>query len=400
MKSQKKVLLIIETTTGFGREIFRGITSYVREKTHWSINIENRGATDPLPVWLADWKGDGIISRSSSASVCQMLRKIGCPLVELYGDNKTIRSEVYCDRHEVARLAARHFVENGFKNIAFYSFGHSWWIRERQYAFAQFLAEHHLDLLLPPDLESNGTTKKSGDRDISPVWDIHSERNLSRWLRSLPKPVGIFAGFDPAAIRIINTCQTLDIRIPEEVAVLGAGNDTFLCEALTPSLSSIDLNPYGIGYHAASLLAERMDKRRRSTTTVPIVLQPFGLVARNSTDILLGKNEDIVRAVGYIRENATRGIKVTDIQNELSISPKTLQRGVKELLGRTPEQEIIRVRIDLARRLLRGSQLSLPEIAARCGFASTKYFINAFRKTCGETPKQYRSGAAQTSPGM
>lgn len=395
MKSQKKVLLILETTTGFGREIFRGITSFVREKTHWSINIENRGVTDPAPVWLTDWKGDGIISRSSSRSVCQILRKIGCPIVDLYGDNKTNHAEVFCDRQEVAQLAGRHFIENGFKNIAFYSFGNSWWIRKRQEAFAQFLAKFRIQLLLPPGSKSRAKNKLSNEYDIAPAWDIHNENLLSRWLRSLPKPVGIFAGFDSAAIRIINTCQMLGIRIPEEVAVLGAGNDELLCEALAPSLSSIDLNPYRIGYSAAQLLARRMDKRRRTAVTVPIVLQPFGLVARNSTDVLLGKNDDIVLAVRYIRENATRGIKVTDVQNELNLSPKTLQRGVKELLGRTPEREIIRVKIELAQRLLLRSRLTTSEIAQRCGFASMKYFVNAFRKAKGQTPDQYRNSAIE-----
>ena len=60
------------------------------------------------------------------------------------------------------------------------------------------------------------------------------------------------------------------------------------------------------------------------------------------------------------------------------------------VLGRSPNEEINRVRIEHVCRFLRDSDLSLDQIAARTGFATSQYMLEVFRKTTGVTPGNYR----------
>lgn len=399
MKRKKQVLLIIESSTGFGRGIFRGITKYVRETNHWRINIENRGFDDPLPDWLADWPGDGIISRSGNGATLRFLRTLGRPVVELHGDRLTV-PEVSCDQNAIARLAADHLLESGLKHIAFYSYGRAWWLEQRRAAFVAYLAERGIKPIGPPeDFEPN--------ESANPVWRVDDERRLAAWLKKLPRPVGVFTGWDPTAIRVVNACGRLGLAVPEEVAVLGAGNDVHLCEAMTPTLSSVDLDPMRIGYEAARRLDEKMAcslnaSEESNEISRPIFLSPAGLTARESTDVIRSENADIAQAIRMIRDNALSGLKVSDVVERLNISAKTLQRGVRALLGRTPEQELIRLRMAAATEMLKDSRISVAEIALRCGFSSTKYFVNAFRRQYRTTPNGFRretaTGRADRNP--
>lgn len=436
MNRKKRVLLIIESSTGFGRGIFRGVTGYVRQTNRWQINIENRGFDDPLPVWLADWPGDGVISRSGNIETLRFLETLRLPLVELHGDGRTVFPEVSSDQSEIARVAADHLLGLGLEKIAFYSYGDAWWLDQRRRAFVAHLHGLGVEVLEPPQELSDGLSDDLSDDRIdglsngppsespihspnlykkspregkkisektaaNPLWRSCEEPRLLAWLKKLPKPVGIFTGFDPAAIRVINACDRLGLAVPEKVAVLGAGNDVHLCEAITPTLSSVDLDPFRIGYEAAKRLDEKMARRSERSTRrrsavestsepMPILLPVGSLAARESTDVIQTDDEDIAQAIRYLRQNALLGIKVADVVERLNLSAKTLQRGVRKTLGRTAEQELIRIRMETAVKLLKDARRSIAEVASQSGFSSTKYFVNAFRHYYKSTPNAYR----------
>jgi LacI family transcriptional regulator len=67
-----------------------------------------------------------------------------------------------------------------------------------------------------------------------------------------------------------------------------------------------------------------------------------------------------------------------------------LERRFATLLGRTPKQEIQRVRIGMAKRLLSQTMLLIPEVAVACGFSDTKMLGTAFSREVGMTPSDYR----------
>ncbi len=74
---KRHVALIIETSSGYGRDLMSGIVKYMRMHVEWSIFVEQRDLRLQPPFWLNKWQGDGIISRSTTPSSLQQLQRTG-----------------------------------------------------------------------------------------------------------------------------------------------------------------------------------------------------------------------------------------------------------------------------------------------------------------------------------
>ena len=73
------------------------------------------------------------------------------------------------------------------------------------------------------------------------------------------------------------------------------------------------------------------------------------------------------------------------------MSRTLLERKFKNALGITPHNHIQKIRLQKAKTLLSNTQLSVKEIAERCGFAHVEYLSVAFKREIGQTPTEYRS---------
>lgn len=382
MPSKKRVLLIIESSTSYGRGIVRGIAAYVQEHNEWWIDIENRGIMEPPPPILKDWDGDGVICRLyNHPTITNQLAQLKCPVVDLLSQNPVLTAMVRADDQIIAEMALEHFLENQLKHFGYYAFGRCYWAEDRGKQFRETLKKKGLVCEVCP-VPSRETPS------VDPVWKKSYDTILCRWLEKLPRPIGILAANDSHAIRLASACRKLDIAVPEEIAILGVNDDQHLCQALTPTLSSIDLGSERIGYEAARILDCRM--RGKLLPKQAIFVPPVRVIARQSTDMCAIENEEVVSALRFIREFATQGIGVRDVLEALNISSRTLERGFKEHLGYTPEKEIARVRMKHALNLLRESRLSHEEIARLSGYGSLRYFLEVFKAAHGETPTQFR----------
>jgi len=378
---KKNVLLLIETSRAFGRGLLQGISRHALEHDDWIVHVEDRGLRDASPPWLKAWKGDGIISRTSSLALAKTLRNKSVPMVELLGNGARISPEVRNDENIVAKLAVEHFAQAGFTDFAFFAIGNAWWSQLRQEAFRRTVVEYHGQAHIFP-------FAGIGERAFYPAWEPRYDSAMQRWLRRLPKPIAVWAVSDALAIRLVECCRRLDIAVPEEIAILGTTNDTLLCNTLTPPLSSIDLDSFKIGYISAERLALKMNG---TVLTEPTVLvPPLGIVARRSTDIVACHDRRIATAVRFIRTNATSKINVDDVAQFVDMPRRTLLRHFQSALGYTIEKEIVKARMDRARRLLVETDFALSSIAIKVGYATTDYFVQAFRREVGLTPHQYR----------
>jgi len=63
----------------------------------------------------------------------------------------------------------------------------------------------------------------------------------------------------------------------------------------------------------------------------------------------------------------------------------------KKLLGRTPHEEILRVKLNRVKQLLTDTDLPLEEIAERAGFPHVEYLSVAFRREVGTSPSAFRA---------
>src|SRR3569833_2040175 len=110
-----RVALVIETSTSFGRRLLCGIGAHIRENSPWSVFFGERGVFDPVPEWFKDWRGDGIITRTASPEIREVIEANRIPAVDL---NEQLAGlgvpMVTIDHAAVAREAARHLLERGF----------------------------------------------------------------------------------------------------------------------------------------------------------------------------------------------------------------------------------------------------------------------------------------------
>jgi LacI family transcriptional regulator len=173
----------------------------------------------------------------------------------------------------------------------------------------------------------------------------------------LPKPIGLFASYDIRGQRILDACRNVGLAVPDEVAVLGVDNEALLCELASPRLSSVASDPHRTGYEAAALLGRMMNGEGLGELEVRI--PPMGGCRRESSNVLATGDPEVVRAVRFIRKHPCESIQVKDVLRTIPLSRKALEVRFKNLLHHTIHDEIIRVRVDRVRQLLRSTDLTL-----------------------------------------
>ena len=403
MKKQfRQILVLSETSRAFGRDVLRGIQSFVQKQSQtdgaveWRVNFEDRGLTDSLPVDFDSWKGDGIISRSVTLDMYKKLLKKRKPIVELFGDQISLYPEVCTDEQVSAEMVVEHFHSRGLKHLGFYAYGTPWWITVRRDYMSALARELNMSCSVCPDCLGKIQAEWN-----YPRWKEGYRESMAQWLLSLPKPVGIWCPADIQALKLIQVCQELNLSVPYQVAILGTGNDSLLCNITTPSLSSLDINGVEVGFEAAKLLEKRIQEFQKTGKTSfsitkikkidPIQIKPTGIITRMSTDMIAIDNADCARALQLIREHYHKDVSAKWIAAETGVSRSTLDRLFRSLIGHSVEKEIYRLRIALAEKLLRETDFSVNEIAAKTGFDRVEYFVRSFKKIYGDPPQKFRN---------
>ena len=131
-----KVALLIETSNRYGRDLLYGVRDWNREAERWAIRFTEQGRLAPLPSWLKDWKGDGIIARVDSPPIAAAVRRTGLPVVDVSAERFASEfPRVSVDNAAVARLAAEHLLGKGFRHFAFFGDPQFLWARQRGVEF-------------------------------------------------------------------------------------------------------------------------------------------------------------------------------------------------------------------------------------------------------------------------
>lgn len=376
--SPRKVALLIETSNAYARGLLQGIITYLQEHGPWSVYLPELRRGDPPPNWLGRWDGDGVIARIENAEIARVLSKLKVPIVDVSVARPLPKLPCFeIDEAAVGRLAARHFMERGFKNFAYCGNPRFVWSDLRGNNFMRVVSEEGY-----PVFACQSPSGEVGDDEA----DIE---RIAQWVAALPKPVGILACYDFRGRQVLDACRLRGIPVPDEVAVLGVDNDELLCNLCHPPMSSIIPNVQQTGYRAAELLDKLMAGQKISPEI--LYIEPIGIATRQSTDTLAIEDANLVRAIRYIREHACEGISVKDVLRAVPQSRRVLESRFKKQLGRTPHEEILRVQLDRARLLLTETELSMAQIAERSGFKHVEYFSAVFKREVGSPPSRYRS---------
>jgi LacI family transcriptional regulator len=373
----KKVALLIETSNAYARGLLHGIVSYLREHRPWSIYLAEHSRGDQPPAWLDRWDGHGVIARIENDAIARAVRRLKLPAVDVSAARRIPALPwVETDDAAIARAAAEHFLDRGFRHFAFCGDDRFNWSKWRQEHFARFLHEagHPCVLYRPRD----GRAADS---------EAEVER-IATWVAGLPRPVGLMACYDFRGRQVLDACRRRGIPVPDAVAVLGVDNDELLCDLSDPPLSSVILNPHRTGYEAAALLDRMM--AGKAVKPEARLIGPLGVATRQSTDVLAVEDRDVAAAVRYIREHACEGITVKDVLKAEPQSRRRLEARFRRAIGRTPHDEILRVRLNKVRLLLTESDLPLERIADLAGFSHVEYLSVVFRREAGMPPSRFR----------
>lgn len=376
----RRVALLIETSRSYGRDLLRGVKRYAIEHGPWSLFAEIRDLESPPPLWLKRWNGDGILVRSGSETIASAVKRVGVPAIEL---RSTRRSGgfpfVGVDNEVVGKMVAEHFVERGFRHFAVYGLDTEQFFVTRRESFISALQAHGF---------SCTEFRQAGKSERPSQWE-QQQAKLARWLTSLTKPTGVLACTDQLGCWLLDACARAEIRVPDDVAVVGVENDESLTSLSSPLLSSVQLAGERSGYEAAAQLDVLMNGRmlKSNRTFIP----PIAVITRQSSDIIAVEDPLLAMALRVIRAQAANGLSIDELLKQVPISRSSLERNCRKVLGRTPNEEINHCRIARVCELLRDTELSLDVIADRTGFQSAQYLICVFKKLRGLTPGQYRS---------
>jgi LacI family transcriptional regulator len=378
MAERPRVALDIETSLVYGRQILNGISHYLRASRPWSIYLEQHALATDLPGFLRRWEGEGIITRQVTADSVKLLRRRRLTAIDL-GDLKPHLGilRIGSAHAGIGRMAAEHLLERGFENFACCGFFGEHWSERRRDGFTAEIGHHRFEC-------SVYESPRAGLQ----VWKRDQTRMLE-WIKSLKKPVGVFATNDLRGQHVLDACGRLDLAVPEQVAVIGCDNDEVVCNLCNPPLSSIMPNPERIGYEAASWLDRMMQGEEPPVLDVEI--PPQGIAVRQSSDVFAVSDEVVAAALRFIRERACYGGTVQDLVDHLSVSRSWLERNFRKLLNRSPQAEIRNVQVKRCKELLRSTTLSLEKIARLAGFEHPEYMSVVFKRETGTTPGQYRS---------
>lgn len=382
----RQVAVLVETEDSWGCSVIRGIADYSQDHGHWNLLIDPRDH-EQRPLLPDQWEGDGIIARIGSRTQLDQIRSRKEPKinVDTVFDGLDGIYDVITDDEQRAEIALAHLRDRGFEEFAYFAPPSVKYSNKRGQAFIEAVTKAGYRC----------REYRPGYRVGRKIGWEEQQRRVGRWLKSLPTRTAVFTVDAHRGRQLAEICYWSGIRVPDHVAILAGDTDDLMCNVSTPPLSSLALAGRRIGYEAAALLDRLMHGERPEEKTYKVA--PQGVISRHSTDILSIDDESVVRALRFIQAHAFQDIVVKDILNEVPISRRSLEIQFQHYLGRSPAEEIRRVRLEKGKELLARSDFSIGEIAVACGFANTTRFGVAFRKRYGQTPLAYRKQVARTN---
>lgn len=376
-----KILLLTDFSSGYSRNLLKGIVRYSKEVGNWSFQrmplyYRMLYGENGVVEWAKKWQADAIIAQLSDVNI-ELLNDLNIPIiVQNYRDRNKAVSNLTGDYFNTGVMAAKFFLNRGYRNFAFYGFKGAIWSRERADGYSHEIEKQGYKLAI---LENDNKDREE--------WS-YNHTVLGNWLQSLPKPVALFACDDHFALQISETCNVYNINVPDDIAILGVDNDDLLCNISDPPLSSIDLDVENGGYNAGKLLHQLITKE--ITEPFNIVVNPLIIERRKSTEKYAVSDKNIRTILNYIEKNYANHLSVEELVKQVPLSRRVLEKKFKEETGESLYQYIQNYRIDQFTRLLITTDYSLFEAALQSGFENYKNVSRVFRKYKSLSPAEYR----------
>jgi LacI family transcriptional regulator len=371
-EKRRRVGLMCKYPGGLEDGVIRGVVDYAQHHTEWEFVADGHMPFKPFEQIDLE-EVDGVIGFFIEREWADAVVDAGVCAVdtsEHFADLPVPR--VTTDDVEVGRMGAAHLLETGATHFAFVTTQQYRFCMNRLAGFEQVMqgANRRFEVLtIPPDR-----------------WPTRADWIADR-LADVTPPIGIMGHSDYIVTDVVNGAIRHGLQVPEDVAVIGVEKDPWASTVAEVSLSSIELDTHRIGYEAAKLLEGLMDGQ---LPPPPRYIPPVGVVPAASTDITFNQDPVISRALQFIRDRFAEPINVEDVLDEVGVSRPTLLKRMKRATGMSTSEAIAHARIEEGKRLLMHTDLTIEQIAFRCGFRRQPRFNEVFKRVTDMTPGQYR----------
>ncbi|HMJ54038.1 MAG TPA: substrate-binding domain-containing protein [Polyangiaceae bacterium] len=370
----RRVLVVLNTDAAWSRGILRGFMAAAHEHDWMLLHYNPSSSLN----WIAGEWAPAAAVVGPELSLEALAELAPAALVSVTVDRTAHGVASVClDEEAIAAAALQHLLAAGLRRVSTFRYDESPFAVARESAFIERARAAGAKVVAGWGSDENVPPQRHEDRAA-----------MVAWLRSLPKPCGIFTCTDGWGRAVARYARAARLRVPEDLALVGADNDVLECELISPPLSSVIIPWREVGKNAAKLvhlaLSGRAIEGKRS------VVSPVGVMARRSSDVLAVDDAVVAKAVRWIRANADRRLTVTMVAGAVGGGRQRLERRFRAVLDRTIQEEIRRTHLEAATRLLTTTRAGLPDIAKRSGFTNAALLNAAFRRELGTTPGAYR----------
>ena len=266
-------LLLPDFTHPFFAEIAKAVAETVRPHGYHVIISyfdENPELEKSEAESLLARQVDGLIlaSAHSAAGAFDHIQKRNTPFILIDRPVAGVQAGfVGVDNHAIGLLATNHLIQRGCRRIAHLRGPNIGIAKGRMEGYRRALTKHRITI-------PAGYIVDAGYQGAS------GHEAMRKLLSASPIPDGVFCYNDPVAIGAMRAIAEAGLRVPEDIAVAGAGNVHY-SDFLAVPLTTVDQGTFEIGKRAANLLLEAIASKRRLRPQ-KILIEPR-LVIREST---------------------------------------------------------------------------------------------------------------------
>ena len=377
-----KVLVVTHTESLCSQRVLTGITDGIAEAGSVEVRILKSSAaftTENVRRALKGGVNGIIVSHPYNGEPSDLLFKSGLPIVTVHPLDAVLARHspnlyaVMSDAEAIGLRATQFFMsQRRFCSYAYVGArgAPDWSVRRGQAYVRALLAQGE-------DCRCYESHKLAFDR-----------RQLADFIRSLRRPAAVFAANDERAIEILDVCRHLDIKIPEEISLLGVDNDSFLCDCCEPSLSSVTPDFEREGFTAAREL-DRLLRHPNLAARTARRIAATGVVVRSSTRPGYSAETLVQSCTDFIRRNFGKKLSVQAVSRAMGVSRRLAEMRFRQVRGVSIGAFIAATRIKHAQHLLKTSKMPLSEIARDSGFSNASYFTQSFKRLTGVTPRNW-----------
>lgn len=376
-----KVLVLIDYATEFSRLLINGLIQYAQESGQWTfyrlpLYYKNLYGEESVVKKAKEWNVDFVIVQWDYISL-DSLRKLQTGVfLQDYKEEGRCFSNITGDYIRTGVMAAKFFIQRRYQNFAFYGKKGFIWSSERAKGFQQEVERIKGNYYY---FESEGLQEVEWRSD---------HLRLKNWLLSLPKPVAIFACDDSFAIQISELCKLNNIKIPNEIALLGVDNDNLTCNLSNPTMSSIVLDAEKGGYELGRKIERAVNKKDGDPFN--IIINPLHIELRKSTERFNINDKYIEIIVKYIEINFGLEININQLTDLVPLSRRVLEIRFKKAMGVSIYQFVINVRMDHFINLLTTTKIPMCDLIHESGFSDYSNVFRLFKRMYGCSPLEYR----------